>query len=145
MAPACLYVLPTTSSHAPDESADSVLRDFVQELDQGITKLLDCLWLYLAASDTRYIMSHRFLIGFSQGNVRASHAFGINAFVIQKCPTQPGHMRPGIVLHQEKPRAHCNNVRSDNRSKDFMPVPNSSQGSVGYDMKVCGPSKDMSP
>ncbi|KAJ8359464.1 hypothetical protein SKAU_G00159890 [Synaphobranchus kaupii] len=44
--------------------------------------------------------------------------------------------RPGIVLHQEEPRAHCTSVRSDNRSEDFIPVPNSSQGTVGYDMET---------
>ncbi|KAJ8352103.1 hypothetical protein SKAU_G00235790 [Synaphobranchus kaupii] len=48
-------------------------------------------------------------------------------------------MRPGIVLHQEEPRAHCTSVRSDNRSEDFIPVPNSSQGTVGYDME-CEPA-----
>ncbi|KAJ8339725.1 hypothetical protein SKAU_G00343580 [Synaphobranchus kaupii] len=37
-------------------------------------------------------------------------------------------MRPGIVLHQEEPRAHCTSVRSDNGSEDFIPVPNSSRG-----------------
>ncbi|KAJ8355029.1 hypothetical protein SKAU_G00225960 [Synaphobranchus kaupii] len=37
----------------------------------------------------------------------------------------------GIVLHQEEPRAHCTSVRSDNGSEDFIPVPNSSQGTVG--------------
>ncbi|KAJ8358729.1 hypothetical protein SKAU_G00152540 [Synaphobranchus kaupii] len=45
-------------------------------------------------------------------------------------------MRPVIVLHQEEPRAHCTSVRSDNRSEDFIPVPNSSQGTVGYDMET---------
>ena len=43
----------------------------------------------------------------------------------------------GIVLHQEEPRAHCTSVRSDSRSKDIIPVANSSQGTVGYDMEVC--------
>ncbi|CAB1422580.1 unnamed protein product [Pleuronectes platessa] len=42
-----------------------------------------------------------------------------------------------IVLYQEEPRAHCTSVRSDNRSENFLPVPNSSQGTVGYDMEVC--------
>ncbi|KAJ8345989.1 hypothetical protein SKAU_G00301820 [Synaphobranchus kaupii] len=64
---------------------------------------------------------------------------GINAFLIQELLTHSGHMRPGIVLHQEEPRAHCTSVRSDNRSEDFIPVPNSSQGTVGYDME-CEPA-----
>ncbi|KAJ8356578.1 hypothetical protein SKAU_G00193720 [Synaphobranchus kaupii] len=38
-------------------------------------------------------------------------------------------MRPGIVLHQEEPRAHCTSVKSDNGSEDFIPVPNISQDS----------------
>ncbi|KAJ8342163.1 hypothetical protein SKAU_G00320910 [Synaphobranchus kaupii] len=55
----------------------------------------------------------------------------------RELPTHSGHMRPGIVLHQEEPRAHCTSVKSDNRSEDFIPVPNSSQGTVGYGMEVC--------
>ncbi|CAB1445277.1 unnamed protein product [Pleuronectes platessa] len=47
------------------------------------------------------------------------------------------HNRLGIFLHQQEPRAHCTSVRSYNRSEDFLPVPNSNQGAVGYDMEVC--------
>ena len=46
-------------------------------------------------------------------------------------------MRPGIVLHQEEPRAHCTSVRSVNRSEDFILEPNSSQGTAGHDSDVC--------
>ena len=42
-----------------------------------------------------------------------------------------------IVLHQEEPRAHCTSVKSENRTEDFIPVPISSQGTVGCDMEVC--------
>uniref|UniRef100_A0A6Q2YV55 Kinesin motor domain-containing protein n=1 Tax=Esox lucius TaxID=8010 RepID=A0A6Q2YV55_ESOLU len=56
---------------------------------------------------------------------------GVNAFVIQELPTHSGHMRTGIVLHQEEPRAHCTSGRSDDGSEEFIPVPNSSQGNVG--------------
>ncbi|KAJ8374091.1 hypothetical protein SKAU_G00046710 [Synaphobranchus kaupii] len=59
--------------------------------------------------------------------------------ISEELPTHSGHMRPGIVLHQEEPRAHCTSVRSDNHSEDFIPVPNSSQGTVGYDME-CEPA-----
>ena len=62
---------------------------------------------------------------------------GINAFIIQEQPTHSGRMRPNIVLHQEEPRAHCTSIRSDNHSEDFILVPNSSQGTVGYDLVVC--------
>ncbi|CAB1451106.1 unnamed protein product, partial [Pleuronectes platessa] len=50
-------------------------------------------------------------------------------FFIRELPTYSGNMRPGIVLHQEEPRAHCTSERSDNRSEDFIPVPNSIQES----------------
>ncbi|MCJ8733292.1 hypothetical protein PDJAM_G00221580 [Pangasius djambal] len=30
-------------------------------------------------------------------------------------------MRPGTVMHQEEPRAHCTSVGSDNGSEDFIP------------------------
>ena len=33
--------------------------------------------------------------------------------------------------------AHCTSVRSANCSEDSIPVPNSSQGTVGYDKEVC--------
>ena len=46
-------------------------------------------------------------------------------------------MKHGIVLHQGTPGAHTTRVRSDNHSEDFIPVPNNSQGTVGYDMEVC--------
>lgn len=41
-----------------------------------------------------------------------------NVFVIQK-PTNSSCMKPGIVMHQEKPRTHCNSVRNDNGSEEF--------------------------
>ncbi|KAI1901946.1 hypothetical protein AGOR_G00039660 [Albula goreensis] len=45
----------------------------------------------------------------------------VRAIVIQELPTLSGHMRPGIALHQEEPRAHCTSARSDNGSEDFSP------------------------
>ena len=36
MASTCLYALPTTSGHAPDETTDGLLRDLLPDLDQGI-------------------------------------------------------------------------------------------------------------
>ncbi|CAB1444405.1 unnamed protein product [Pleuronectes platessa] len=48
MASTCLYAPPTTSGHAPDESADGVLGDLLPDLDQGVSELLDSLWQYLA-------------------------------------------------------------------------------------------------
>lgn len=60
---------------------------------------------------------------------------GISAFIIQELPTLSGYMRPGVVLHQEEPSAPA--LRSDNHSEDFIPEPNSSQGTVDLDMEVC--------
>ncbi len=51
MAPTCLYALPTTSRHAPDEIMDGTLGDLLPDLDQGISELLDNLWCYLVAVD----------------------------------------------------------------------------------------------
>lgn len=50
MTPVCLYALLTTSGHAPDKSADGVLGDFLPDLGQGISELLDSLWRYLQVS-----------------------------------------------------------------------------------------------
>lgn len=50
-------------------------------------------------------------------------------------------MRQGIGLLQGEPRAHSTSVRSDNHSDDFIPAPNGSQGTVGYDMEVCATLK----
>uniref|UniRef100_A0A4W4F863 IQCH-like ATP-grasp domain-containing protein n=1 Tax=Electrophorus electricus TaxID=8005 RepID=A0A4W4F863_ELEEL len=58
------------------------------------------------------------------------------AFIIQELSTHSGHMRPGIVLHQEVPRACCTSIRPDNGSDDFIPVPTSSQHAVGYHVEV---------
>lgn len=60
---------------------------------------------------------------------------GINAFIIQEVPTLSGYMKPGVVLHQEEPSTPA--LMSDNRSEDFIPEPNSSQGTVDLDMEVC--------
>ena len=46
-------------------------------------------------------------------------------------------MTPGIVLHQEEPRDLCTSVRFENRSEYLITVPNSTQGTAGYDMEVC--------
>lgn len=54
----CLWPPPILSGRAPDESADGVLGDFLPELDQGISELLDSLWGYLVALD---ILTHNVL------------------------------------------------------------------------------------
>ena len=49
-------------------------------------------------------------------------------------------LRPQDVGHWPAPavtKGPLTNVGSDNRSEDFIPVPNSSQGTVGHDMGVC--------
>lgn len=84
-------------------------------------------------------MSCRCSIGLFWG--RWGPVNGINALVIQDLPAHSGHMRPGIVLHQEEPRAHCTCIRSDNCSEDFIPVPNSSQGNI-MTWRSVRPSKD---
>lgn len=53
-------------------------------------------------------------------------------------------MRPDIVLHQEEPGTHWTSVRSLDCSEDFITVPHSSQGTVGYDM-VCVPPQTIGP
>ena len=130
MPPTCLYALPTAADHAPDETADGVLWDLLPKLDQGINVLLDSLWCYSAAADAPMhnvpeVLNWIQLWG-TWGPVN-----GIKDFVIQELPIHSRHMRLGIVLHQEEPRAHCTSVRSDNGSEDFIPVPNSSQGTIG--------------
>ncbi|KAI9536432.1 hypothetical protein NQZ68_033691 [Dissostichus eleginoides] len=37
-------------------------------------------------------------------------------------------MRPGLVVHQEEPWTHCTSAGSDIGSKDFILIPNGSQG-----------------
>ncbi|KAI4871611.1 hypothetical protein NFI96_000999 [Prochilodus magdalenae] len=54
----------------------------------------------------------------------------------KELPAYSRHMRPGIVVHQEEPRTHCTSVGSDNGSKDFILIPNSSQGAVVQPVEV---------
>ncbi|KAI4882516.1 hypothetical protein NFI96_018904 [Prochilodus magdalenae] len=68
---------------------------------------------------------------------------GINSFILQELPAYSRHMRPGIVVHQEEPRTHCNSVGSDNGSKDFIPMPNSSQVAVVYPVEHKVPVADL--
>ena len=51
MASTCLFALPTTSGHAPDETTDVLLRDLLPDLDQGISQLLDSLWCNVVLVD----------------------------------------------------------------------------------------------
>ena len=51
VASTCLYALPTTSGHAPDETTDGLLRDLLPDLDQGIGQLLDSLWCDITLAD----------------------------------------------------------------------------------------------
>lgn len=44
-------------------------------------------------------------------------------------------MRPGIVLHQNKSRAHCTSVGSDYFR--FHPGKSNTEGPVGYEVEVC--------
>ncbi len=61
-------------------------------------------------------------------------------------PMHSGHIRPGIVLHHEEPRAHCTSIRSDNGSEDLIPVPKSSKGAQLTNMlRSVRPSKDIPP
>lgn len=61
------------------------------------------------------IMCQRFSIG-----------FGSKDWV----PTHTGHMRPGIVMYQEEPRAYYISISFDNGSEDFMLLLNSSRFSL---------------
>lgn len=60
---------------------------------------------------------------------------GINVFIIQELPSHPGHMRLGIVLHQEEPGAHRISISSDNRYEDTILAPYSGQD-ICYDTEV---------
>ncbi len=73
----------------------------------------------------RNMMSQRRSIGFRSGE----HG-GQSVVTLQELPAYSRHMRLGIVVHQEEPRTHCTSVGSDNGSKDFIPIPNGSQGAV---------------
>lgn len=81
----------------------------------------------------QHMTSNRCTTGFKSGGKRASrwHQCLRNLGITYTL------MRPGSVLHQEELRTHCICVRPDNRSEDFILAPNSSQGTVGCDTKVC--------
>lgn len=58
MAFTCLYAVPT-SSNAPEVTVDDALQHPLLDLDQGLTKLLNSLWHYLAVLQG-YITFQRF-------------------------------------------------------------------------------------
>ena len=127
MAPTSLYAHPTKSGHAPDELADGVLGDLIPDLDQGLSDLLHSLWQYLAVLMHQYITSHRCSIGF-----RSREHEG------QSMASMPPSSRDCLhTLATGGTRGPLHQRRSDNLSEDFILVPNSSQGTVGYDMEVC--------
>ena len=57
MAISCLYALLTTSGHAPEESAVGVLGDLLLDLDQGISELLDSLFVVLVVASDALIQN----------------------------------------------------------------------------------------
>lgn len=91
---------------------------------QGINEHLDSQWCYLVTSDAP-IHNVPEVPNLSQ----VWGVDGINAFTIQKWPIHSSHMRPEIVVHQEGPSAHCTS-RSDSGSEDFIPVFNTSNGTI---------------
>ena len=111
---------PTTSGPAPDESVDGVLGD----LDQGVSELLLSLWRDWAASAT----PRRPVVAQSDLGQNETDSQWHQCLHHPRTATHSVHMRPGVVLQQEEP---------SRRSEDFLPVPNSSQRTVGYDMEVC--------
>ncbi len=111
--------------HAPNETTDGVLGYFLTDLDQGITELLDSLRCNLAVSDEP---KHNVPEVFYWILVRRAWTHSINSFILQELPTYSRNMRQGIIVHQEEPRTHCISVGSDKGSKDFIPIPNGSQG-----------------
>lgn len=48
---------------------------------------------------------------------------GISAFIIQELPTHSGHIKAGIVLHQEEPMAQCTCLRSDHDAENLNQNP----------------------
>ena len=133
MALTCLYMLLKTSGHAPDGSW-MVSWGPPPRPGSGHQWAPDGPWQYLATLDAWYITSHRCSIGFRSGE-QEGHWY--------QCLHHPG---PAYILwphearhclHPEEPRAYSTSFRSDNCSEDLIPVPNSSPGTVGYDMEVC--------
>lgn len=49
------------------------------------------------------------------------------------------------MRNQEEPRTYCTSIGSDTSFKDFILVPNSSEGSVGQHVEVCESPKNISP
>ena len=90
MTPVCLYALLLRSSGICSQTRS--------------VSLLDSRWQYLAASNA---LIH---------NVQS---IASNTTAIGELPTHSGHMRPGIVRHQEVPRAHHVSIGSDSRSEGF--------------------------
>lgn len=91
--------------------------DLLTDLDQGISEILNRLWW---CQRHWYIMSHvqcpRCTVGFKSGEHEGQ--------LVASMPLSPRnclhtHIRSGVVLHQEEPRAHYASVRSDGHSEDF--------------------------
>lgn len=56
---------------------------------------------------------------------------GLISIILQELLELPPYycyIRPAIVYYQVEPRAHCTTVWSDTGSKDFIWIPNGSQG-----------------
>lgn len=49
------------------------------------------------------------------------------------------------VVHQEEPRTHCTSAASGNESKDFIPIPDGSQGAAAWPVQACASIADPPP
>ena len=90
--PLCLYILLTTSGHAPDDLGH-VLPHWIRA-SMSTWAVCRATW---ERGMHRYIMSHRWL--------RIKVCCGAAYTLWQQ--------KARIVLHQEEPRAHCTRVQSD--------------------------------
>lgn len=61
----------------------------------------------------------------------------MTSFILQELPAHSRHMGLGIVMYQEEPTSHCTSIMSETRSKDFVMVPNDSQGVIAQPVEVC--------
>uniref|UniRef100_A0A8C4T535 Golgi brefeldin A resistant guanine nucleotide exchange factor 1 n=1 Tax=Erpetoichthys calabaricus TaxID=27687 RepID=A0A8C4T535_ERPCA len=115
----------------------NVLHQVSQEIAYGLHELMKTNAVHVHSKDDWYTVFS--LLEFIGAGVKPSPPFyvvtgpdiGTGKLSSQQvqCLRHPGsaytlsdHMKPGIVLHQEEPKAHCSSVKSDSGSEDFILV-----------------------
>ena len=133
MTSTCLNTRSTMPGHASDKPTDCPDIDNLPDLNQGVGELLDCAgWVWKPPN----VLIHGVLDGVQVWRT-CWPVICVNSPIPQKSLAHSCHVRSGIVVYQEKPRADWKIIGPpNNMSKDLVSVPCTYQNTTLKHMQV---------